>query len=268
MKTVLKWIFGIGCILLGLLSLTISMISSVLFLISGAFLIPPVFDKINSSGKINRTFKIIVPIVAVFIAIIVGGNANSNEVETAMEKIKERQKSLSLEKQPKNKENIAELTQNSSEILFQVKTNDKDDLEIFEDGIIPWISIKNPESEINNLIGKDEIVIDNGNVTLIIDYPLNNPVEVKIKSDNSNGFTRKELAQKISTEYNRIYKEEEESAKTKTTPIDERQGLINRNQTDGKYGIWGHDIDDLDLSAIILREAVNGEMKLELIIQS
>ena len=168
----------------------------------------------------------------------------------------------------KNEKNTAELSQSSTEILFQVKTNDKDDLEIFEDGIIPWISIKNPESEINNLIGKDEIVIDKSNVTLIIDYPLNNPVEIKIKSDNSNGFTRKELAQKISAEYNRIYKEEEESAITKTTPIDERQGLINRNQTDGKYGIWGHDIDDLDLSAIILRKAENGVVKLELIVES
>lgn len=168
----------------------------------------------------------------------------------------------------KNEGNTTELSQNSSEILFQVKTNDKDELEIFEDGIIPWISIKNPESEINNLIGKDEIVINKSNVILIIDYPLNNPVEIKIKSENSNGFTRKELAQKISTEYNRIYKEEEESANTKTTPIDERQGLINRNQTDGKYGIWGHDIDDLDLSAIILRKTENGEIKLELMVES
>lgn len=168
----------------------------------------------------------------------------------------------------KNEKNKAELSLNSSEILFQVKTYDKDNLEIFEDGIIPWISIKNPESELNNLIGKDEIVIDKSNVTLIIDYPLNNPVEIKIKSDNSKGFTRKELVQKISTEYNRIYKEEEDSAKTKTTPIDERQGVINRNQTDGKYGIWGHDIDDLDLSAIVLRQSENGDIKLELIVES
>jgi hypothetical protein len=167
-----------------------------------------------------------------------------------------------------NDKNPVETSENLSEILFQVKTNNKDDLEIFEDGIIPWISIKNADSEVNNLIEKDEIVINKGNVTLIIDYPLNNPVEIQIKANNSNGFSRKELAQKISTEYKRIYQEEEESAKTKTTPIDERQGLINRNQTDGKYGIWGHDIDDLDLSAIILRKAENGEIKLELIIES
>ncbi|WP_300027237.1 hypothetical protein [uncultured Maribacter sp.] len=82
------------------------------------------------------------------------------------------------------------------------------------------------------------------------------------------GFTRKELAQKISIEYNRIYEEEEDSANTKTTPLEKRQGLINRNKTDGKYGIWGHDIDDLDLSAIILSKMPNGELKLELIVES
>ena len=168
----------------------------------------------------------------------------------------------------KNDKNTAELSQTSSEILFEVKTTNEDYLEVFEDGIVPWISIKDPQSEIENLIGKDEIVISQTNVILLIDYPLENAVEIKIVSNNPDGFTRKELAQKISDEYNRIYKEEEESAKTKTTPIEERQGLINRNKTDGKYGIWGHDIDDLDLSAIILSKTENGELKLELIVES
>ena len=164
--------------------------------------------------------------------------------------------------------NTAELSHSSSEILFQVKTNDKDDLEIFEDGIIPWISIKDPKPVINNLIGKDEIVINKDIVTLIIDYPLKNTVEIKIKSNNSKGFTRKELAQKISKEYNKIYIEEEQSAKTKTIPQDQRKGTYNRNRTDGKYGIWGQDIDDLDLSAIVVRKSKSGEIKIELYVES
>jgi hypothetical protein len=93
------------------------------------------------------------------------------------------------------------------------------------------------------------------------------PVEIKIKADNSKGFIRKEFAPKISAKYNRIYKEKEELAKTKTTPIEERQGLINRNQTDGKYRIWGHDIDALNLSAIILRKEGKGEIKFELLVE-
>jgi len=168
----------------------------------------------------------------------------------------------------KNEKNNAELNIESTEILFQVKTADIDDLEIFEDGIIPWISIKNPESEINNLINKDEIVIDKSEVILIIDYPLESPIEIKLISDNSKGFTKKELIQKISSEYNRIYLEEEETAVIKTIPLKDRKGLINRNKTDGKYGIWGHDIDDLDLSGVIISKSNDGNLKLELLIES
>ncbi len=165
----------------------------------------------------------------------------------------------------KNEKSKAELNQTVSEIAFGVKVDSK---EGFENDIMPWISIKNPESEIENLIGKDEIVIENNIAIIIIDYPLNKPVEIEIKSNTSKGFTRKQLVERISEEYNRIYKEEEESAKTKTIPIDERKGIINRNQTDGKYGIWGHDIDDLDLSGIVIRKTVSGEIKLELIVES
>ena len=98
----------------------------------------------------------------------------------------------------------AKAHKDSSEILFQVKTTDKDDLEVFEDGIIPWLSIENPELDIPNLIGKDEIVVNTKVATFIIDYPLNKPVEIEIKSNNPKGFTRKELALIISTEYKRI----------------------------------------------------------------
>ncbi|WP_171037000.1 hypothetical protein [Maribacter algarum] len=156
----------------------------------------------------------------------------------------------------------------SSEITFQVKAVEKEDLEIFEDGIIPWISIKKPELEIKNLIGKNDIVLKTAKASLVIDYPLEKPVLIEIKSANASGFTRKELVEIISKVYHRIYQEEEDSAQTKTVPISERQGLINRNKTDGKYGIWGHDIDDLDLSSIVVKEKENGRIELELFIES
>lgn len=155
--------------------------------------------------------------------------------------------------------------ESTSEITFGIKVHNNAG---FENDIMPWISIKNAESEIENLIGKDEIVIENNIATIIIDYPLNNPVEIEIQSNTSKGFTRKQLAEKISEEYKRIYKEEDESTKIQTTPIDERKGIINRNQTDGKYGIWGHDIDDLDLSRVIIKKTDSGKIKLELIVES
>ncbi|MGJ8592909.1 MAG: hypothetical protein ACSHXF_10195 [Aquaticitalea sp.] len=167
----------------------------------------------------------------------------------------------------RNDQQFAELIQDSSEIFFQVQSTDKEDLEYYEDGIIPWISIQNSKAEIEHLIGKDQVVIHERNVLLIIDYPLNEPVEINIRSNDQKGFTRKELIEKISEEYFRIYAEEEESATTKTIPIDERKTIINRNQTDGVYGIWGHDLADLVLSSIIVTHK-NGDVFLELIIES
>lgn len=154
-----------------------------------------------------------------------------------------------------------------SEISFHVRTSDKEDLEIFEDEIIPWISIKDPEKSFENLVNKEEIVLKASKAILMIDYPLNKPVEIEIKSKGKDGFSRIELVRLISQEYNRIYDEEEASAEVKTVPLEEREGLINRNETDGKYGVWGHDIEDLDLSRIIVHHN-NGIPKLELYIES
>lgn len=156
----------------------------------------------------------------------------------------------------------------TSQILFQVKTSDKEDLEVFEDGIIPWISINDPENSIDNLLEKDKIVLKSKEAILLIDYPLNKPVEIKIKSQKEVGFRRGELIRLISQEYHRIYQEEEESSSVKTIPLEEREGMINRNETDGKYGIWGHDIRDLDLSAIIVHSKKGSIPKLELYIES
>lgn len=153
-------------------------------------------------------------------------------------------------------------------ILFQLKPDDKKELEIFEDGLIPWISIKDPQKEIDRLIGKDDVVIKDNTAVLVIDYPLNKPVEIEIKSNESIGFKRGELIQLVSKEYKRIYKEEEKSAKTKTVPLEDRQGLVNRNETDGKYGIWGHDIEDLDLAAITIHKSNDGKTILRLIVES
>jgi hypothetical protein len=158
-----------------------------------------------------------------------------------------------------------ELEGETSEILFEIKTTDK---EVASDGVIPWISIENADKEVFNLIGKDEIVLKEQVVDLTIDYPLENVITVELRSDKKNGFTRAELILKISAEYKRIYQKEEISAKEKTIPIEEREGVVNRNTTDGKYGIWGHDLGDLDLSEIIVHKKSGKKTRLELYIES
>ncbi len=150
-----------------------------------------------------------------------------------------------------------------STIKFKVKTNNLKD---FEDGFVPWANLENPDIDLPNLDKKDEIVINSQLVKIIIDYPLTNQYEFILKS--TNGFKRGQLLLEVSKHYYLLYKEEEESATTKTVPIDKRKTMANRNETNGKYGIWGHDIADLNLSEISIYKTKSGEIILTLNIES
>lgn len=153
-----------------------------------------------------------------------------------------------------------------STIQIGVKAN-KEQLQDFENGIVPWISIENPEAEISQLIEAESIIVPDSEITLLIDYPLNKPAEFVLKSSGK-GFTKKQLILEISKKYHEIYKEEESTAVTKTLPMEKRGNLINRNETDGKYGVWGHDIGDLDLSTIDVYKSENGKITISLGVES
>ena len=146
---------------------------------------------------------------------------------------------------------------------FQVKTND---LVNYKDGVIPWINLDEPDKSLLQLIQKDEVVIHDNKVTVIIDYPLTNEYRFTLASNT--GFTRASLVKEISQAYYKIYQEEEATASVKTIPINERTKTYNRNQTNGKYGVWGHDIADLVLTYIIVYRSPNGEILLSLIVDS
>lgn len=173
-----------------------------------------------------------------------------------IEKVKEKE-TIAQEKQY---DNLGELI---SKIAFNVKTNNKED---FENGIIPWASIANFKEDITNLIDKDEIVLIQPSIKIIIDYPLTNQYEFSLTSEN--GFTRKQLLTEISKHYYKLYEEEEKSATIKTIPVEKRTQMYNRNETNGKYGIWGHDIADLVLAEILIFKTAEGKIVLTLNIES
>lgn len=171
-------------------------------------------------------------------------------------------------------ENSTAITNNSVDTLgpvlftiaFKLKATGED-LKTFEDGFIPWINIENPKAELDNLIEADKIILPFTTAKIIIDYPLNFPATFEI-STTGQGFSRKQLITEISERYHEIYKLEESTATTKTIPLDKRKGLINRNQTDGKFGVWGHDISDLDLSQIEVHKNSLGQITLTLGVES
>jgi hypothetical protein len=146
-------------------------------------------------------------------------------------------------------------------IVFEVKADPKD----YEGGIQPWASIENAKIDLPYLIKKDEIVITDNNITIIIDYPLTNIYKFDLHSKK--GFTREMLLTEIRTHYFKLYDEEEKSASTKTVPMEKRT-MYNRNETNGKYGIWGHDIADLVLTDIQVYKTTDGKIVLALGIDS
>ncbi|MES2455816.1 MAG: hypothetical protein V4594_09760 [Bacteroidota bacterium] len=147
-------------------------------------------------------------------------------------------------------------------IDFEVNTSNPE----YKDGVIPWVSIANPEAEIAQLKNADEIVISQKTVSIVIDYPLTNEYHIDVES--STGFTRAQLLKEISKAYHKIYEEEEASATIKTIPIEKRTTSYNRNDTNGKYGIWGHDIVDLTLTHIEIYETPAKKLILALITES
>lgn len=78
---------------------------------------------------------------------------------------------------------------------------------------------------------------------LVISYPLSTPAKFKINS-GKRGISRGKLVSLICKYYHKIYEIEDGSTKIKPSKI---PGMYNRNITDGKFGIWGHDIGDLIL---------------------
>ncbi|WP_177765013.1 hypothetical protein [Flavobacterium sp. I3-2] len=171
--------------------------------------------------------------------------------------------------QKKQIENYDKTYADAGELIADFSINlkpNKKEIANWGNELIPWISIEHAPNEISRLVNPDEILIKQTSAKLIIDYPLNNPAIIEIT--NVNGFSRKDLILIISKKYIEIYNEEEASAKTKTIPLEQRTGLINRNQTDGKYGIWGHDISDLGLSGIELYQNKAGQITISLQIES
>ncbi|MGZ3832048.1 MAG: hypothetical protein ACXVB0_00895 [Mucilaginibacter sp.] len=150
-----------------------------------------------------------------------------------------------------------------TKINFRVKT---DNLTDFSEGFIPWIELGKAEKDLKKLMDKNEVVIDATKVIAIIDYPLTK--EWRFELISANGFTREQLVKAISEKYHEIYKEEETTASVKTVPADKRTDTYNRNETNGKYGIWGHDLSDLALDSISVYKTDSGDIILSLDIDS
>jgi hypothetical protein len=71
-----------------------------------------------------------------------------------------------------------------------------------------------------------------------IDYPLTNPDFLEIEAEHAFGGILWEIANR----YKEIYAGEDKTA-TEVESLNPQ--LINRGRSNGNYGIWGHDLEDL-----------------------
>lgn len=135
----------------------------------------------------------------------------------------------------------------------------------FPDG---GVRITDVERSLRSLPNPEEVVIPFDQAVLVIDYPLSTPATIAISAALTQGFTRAELVRAVCEEYANVYEAEEATATAKTIPRDERTTLKNRNRTDGVYGIWGHDLDDLVMTALRWKRDVGGMVTIELHVES
>ena len=115
------------------------------------------------------------------------------------------------------------------------------------DGLTPSWAREKGEPELDH---NEKVLQGSKDYKLEIDYPLSRPCILDSRTP-SVGVSRINFVEAVVQAYRDIYDAEDETSKVKAGNI---PGMFNRNTTDGKYGIWGHDIGDLMLHTAYVDE--------------
>ena len=84
-------------------------------------------------------------------------------------------------------------------------------------------------------------------------YPFSKPIYIEfINSHKNRGFSRNRVVKLIVLAYQRFYAEEERTSTMLLVPH-----TLNRGQSNGKYGIWGHFFSHLVLEKLYFDAATN-----------
>lgn len=239
-------------------NVTVVVVSGIILLSVFTYSLFTMYNNKNIDSKIRRwMFVILIPMISII-----------GRMVLAFSPINESNYSQILDK--KEQEQADSIKEIDGELIDQIEINRKvkeEDAKDFENGLAGGIGFDKLDSVIMYLDKPDEVVLPYSEVNIEIDYPLDS-IYIGVLKSTQKGFTRKELIKEISKRYHQIYIDEEATAKIKTIPIEKREDLINRNQTDGKYGIWGHDLSDLYLNEIEVYKTKDGKIIIRLNIDS
>ncbi len=109
------------------------------------------------------------------------------------------------------------------------------------------IRLASPAHDIEAMDAANEVVIPESSVRVLYRYPLRKHFVGHYQQQHRGGFTRADIVRIIGDEYQRIYLEEATTSEIRARLI---PGTLNRNETNGKHGIWGHTLEDLCLHTI------------------
>ena len=110
------------------------------------------------------------------------------------------------------------------------------------------IPLGNPDTSIAGLLKPDDVVVPLPTMKVVYDYPLARPVAVKEHAPNGKCFSRADVARAVAARYAAIYHEEHATSDAGRANMETgTMGGVcfNRAESNGKYGIWGHEIGDL-----------------------
>jgi len=116
------------------------------------------------------------------------------------------------------------------------------------------LSAERMTRSVGGLQDKFDVVIDKPRIRVVFSYPLEKEHIIELTPlFGAKNFTRVGLGKAVSVQYQRIYEEEEKTSSLREETYSNRYencALMNRAPTDGKWGIWGHVLDDLDLREV------------------
>ena len=118
---------------------------------------------------------------------------------------------------------------------------DEDALAAGETDPFGYMDLRDVQENFSWLIDADEVVLkaSKSNLGLVLSsQSCSNTFDT---SPDGKSFTRGELVMLIDETYREVYRLEANSQSSPTPAIEERRGLQNRPESDGIFGIWGHD---------------------------
>lgn len=128
--------------------------------------------------------------------------------------------------------------------IFQVKRRQEQQIQRIElEHAIP-VDACEDENYLQELSDLNRIIIADENIFIEFRYPLSK--EVLIRYQKQGGFSKRDVLKNIGEGYKKIYEEEENSSGDPGTYAN----LYNRRHSNGKYGIWGHGIEDLVIESL------------------